>query len=98
MDLVDLRVHYMHIRDILVLTCFILLMFYNSKKLRAIISIFIFIYIYFFESCKEEKSESASDLTLKSFPVVVLPSPSNHLQLLHLQIIASALSSAALGL
>lgn len=44
MDLVDLRVHYMHIRDILVLTCFILLMFYNSKKLRAIISIFISIF------------------------------------------------------
>lgn len=44
MDLVDLRVHYMHSRDILVLTCFILLMFYNSKKLRAIISIFISIF------------------------------------------------------
>lgn len=44
MDLVDLRVHYMHIRDILVLTCFILLMFYNNKKLRAIISIFISIF------------------------------------------------------
>lgn len=44
MDLVDLRLHYMHIRDILVLTCFILLMFYNSKKLRAIISIFISIF------------------------------------------------------